>query len=133
MTFSKHPYIADNRAVMADVQTKDDSVNPVCKDYSNSPANRSSPSTLSAIFHFHHPRFSRVPPGSYKHIYRPSAVLFFSNASPNATEDLFHELFASLQALLPILNFLSLHKQSLFSTLQSLNPIAACSWTSPQG
>eukprot|EP00300_Choanocystis_sp_HF-7_P014861 c18857_g1_i4.p1 GENE.c18857_g1_i4~~c18857_g1_i4.p1 ORF type:complete len:463 (-),score=115.74 c18857_g1_i4:32-1420(-) len=79
VTFSKHPFIADGRSVMAEADSTP-TPNPTCKDYSNSSANR----------------FNRPNANVSRHIYHPTNVLFFSNASPNATEDLFHELFSSL-------------------------------------
>lgn len=88
VTFSKHPYIADSRnAVVVDANGDEatSDPNPVCKDYSASPRNR----------------FLRPDTMTYKHIYKPSNVLFFSNVSPNTTDSEIMDFFSSLQVEVP--------------------------------
>lgn len=80
--YSKHPYIADSRQDHA----SDPSALPATKDFSSSQLNR----------------FTRPNPNAYKHIYRPSQTLYFSNAPKDFTEDSFMQLFTSQIVTPPI-------------------------------
>eukprot|EP00301_Raphidiophrys_heterophryoidea_P016600 c261_g1_i1.p1 GENE.c261_g1_i1~~c261_g1_i1.p1 ORF type:complete len:453 (-),score=107.16 c261_g1_i1:190-1548(-) len=76
VTYSKHPYIAEGRSG----QGEDEVDHQLTKDYTNSQCNR----------------FVKQHVMSYKHIYPPSSVLYFSNVSPTATEQSLIDHFSSL-------------------------------------
>jgi RNA recognition motif-containing protein len=87
--YSKHPYIADSRQD----STADPAAAPTTKDFSSSTLNR----------------FRTPNPNAYKHIYRPSQTIYFSNAPKEYTEDSFLQLFSSQNVVPPVqIKFFSL-------------------------
>jgi len=85
VSYSKHPHIADSRpysdAAQRELQLDDE--NPT-RDYSASQLNR---------FIRHN--------SNLKHIYKPSTVLYFSNAAPSITEETMKQVFASEGSPIP--------------------------------
>jgi len=93
--YSKHPYIADSRAEQADPNNAALSASggvpavaapsvPTSKEYATSPLNR-----------FNH------NPNAFRHIYRPSSTLYFSNAPKDYQEAEITQLFTGLNAQAP--------------------------------
>jgi len=83
VTYSKHPYIAEGRPGQGEEQQQQDQ--QLTKDYTSSQCNR----------------FVKQHVMSYKHIYPPSSVLYFSNVSPTATEQTLLDHFTSLHIKTP--------------------------------
>eukprot|EP01112_Ceratiomyxa_fruticulosa_P016634 TRINITY_DN5060_c0_g1_i1.p1 TRINITY_DN5060_c0_g1~~TRINITY_DN5060_c0_g1_i1.p1 ORF type:complete len:499 (-),score=116.93 TRINITY_DN5060_c0_g1_i1:490-1986(-) len=80
--YSKHPYIAESRGP-ADGESSE---TQATKDFSTTPLNR----------------FTRAHPNAFKHIYKPTSTLYFSNLSKEYTEQQLITLFTTMGAPQPI-------------------------------
>eukprot|EP01113_Clastostelium_recurvatum_P023808 TRINITY_DN283_c0_g1_i3.p1 TRINITY_DN283_c0_g1~~TRINITY_DN283_c0_g1_i3.p1 ORF type:complete len:491 (-),score=129.60 TRINITY_DN283_c0_g1_i3:81-1553(-) len=82
--YSKHPYIAESRPAAPGAEVAEPEPT-TSKDFSTSPLNR----------------FTRANPNAYKHIYKPTATLYFSNLPKDFTEPQLITMFTGLGAVAP--------------------------------